>query len=107
MESREGFLWSPQTRYLPVRVPDPKVADSLRKIEHIPSEEIQNAMKLITYHSLSISPESLISETNRLFGHRRLGSKSKDQLHEVFRGLLERGELVQLEDKVALSKNGT
>jgi very-short-patch-repair endonuclease len=63
-----SFLWPPQTKDTPLRVPMQGVPESKRKPEYIPPEEIESAMKLIAQYALSISEDSLIAETAKIFG---------------------------------------
>lgn len=77
---RGDFLWPSYLKELSVRVPAEDEPDSLRGIDFIPPEEIQAAMILITKHAVGLSVESLLIETTRLFGFRRMGSNIRECL---------------------------
>jgi hypothetical protein len=86
------FLWPNDLLDVPVRVPVPGVPESLRQPEHVPPEEIENAMRLIAQYALSLSSESLIQETARVFGFTHVTEKTRGRLREVYNKLLrERG----------------
>jgi hypothetical protein len=82
------FLWPTDLQEVSVRVPVPSVPESKRIIEHIPPEEIENAIKLIAQYALGISVESLIVETAKVFGFNRAGEKSKKRIYEIYERLL-------------------
>jgi hypothetical protein len=83
-----NFLWPPELQDVPVRTPIPGVPESKRKPEYIPPEEIENSMKTIAQYALGISAESLITETEKVFGFNRLGEKSKKRFSDVYKRLL-------------------
>ena len=83
-----NFLWSPELQDVPVRTPIPGVPESKRKPEYIPPEEIENSMKTIAQYALGISADSLITETEKVFGFNRLGEKSKKRFSDVYKRLL-------------------
>jgi hypothetical protein len=89
-----NFLWSPEHQDVPVRVPVVGVPESKRKIEHIPPEEIENAMKAIAQYALGISPESLIAETVKVFGFIHTGEKSRQRFSDTYKRMLWEKKLV-------------
>ncbi len=82
------FLWPTNLQDIPVRVPVPSVPETKRAVEHIPPEEIANAMKLIAQYALGISVESLIVETAKVFGFTHGGEKSIERIDEIYKRLL-------------------
>ena len=80
---------------MPVRTPVPSIPDSMRLPEHIPPEEIENAMKLIVQYALSISAESLIVETGRVFGFSHAGEKVRERIREIYKKMLRERKLDQ------------
>jgi hypothetical protein len=85
---KDGFIWPANLEDAPVRIPVLGVPESKRIIEHIPPEEIENAMKLVAQYALGISPESLIVETSKVFGFNHTGGKIKEKIQEIYKKLL-------------------
>ncbi|MEM3880418.1 MAG: DUF3320 domain-containing protein [Candidatus Bathyarchaeia archaeon] len=96
------FLWPPNMQNVPVRVPAADIPESKRALEHIPPEEIANAMLLIAQYALSISVDSLIAETAKVFGFSRVTEKSRKRLYEIYRRLLLEKKLVCINNVVML-----
>ena len=88
MVVKGSFLWPPELQDVPAHVPVPGVPESKRKLEYIPPEEIENAMKLIAQYALGISAESLIAETAKVFGFSHTGEKSRKRFSDVYKRLL-------------------
>ncbi len=88
------FLWPPNLQNVPVRVPVVGVPESKRLLEHIPPEEIENAMKLIAQYALGISADSLIVETAKVFGFSHRGEKSRKRIYEIYKRLLLEKKLI-------------
>jgi len=82
------FLWPPDMREVPVRVPVADVPESKRALEHVPPEEIERAMQLIVQYALSISVDSLIAETAKVFGFSHVKEKSRQRLYDIYKKLL-------------------
>ena len=99
------FLWPPELQDVQTRVPVPGVPESKRKPEHIPPEEIENAMKTIAQYALGISSESLIVETAKVFGFSQSGEKSRKIFSDIYKRLLWEKKLVCDNDLVTLSLN--
>ena len=99
------FLWPPGLRDVGVRVPVSGEPFSFRRIEYIPPEEIEGAMRLVVHHAMSLSAESLLTETARIFGFDRTGSRITTRLLEIYKRLLEKGELVSHGGIVSLPKS--
>jgi hypothetical protein len=98
-----GFLWPPELQDVPARVPVPGVPESKRKLEHIPPEEIESAMKLIAQYALGISAESLIVETAKVFGFTRSGEKSRKRFSDIYKRLLWEKKLFCANDVVTVA----
>ncbi len=98
-----NFLWSPELQDAPARIPVPGVPESRRKPEHIPPEEIENAMKAIAQYALGISSESLIAETAKVFGFSRAGEKTRKRFSDIYRRLLWEKKLVCDNDLVSVA----
>ena len=88
------FLWPNEMVEVPVRVPVPGVPESKRVAEHIPPEEIENAMQLIAQCALSISVESLIAETAKVFHLKPLREKAKVKFRNVFAKMVRERRLI-------------
>ena len=56
-----SFLWPPELKETPIRVPVQGVPESKRKPEYIASEGVESAMKLVAWYTLGISEDSLIA----------------------------------------------
>lgn len=76
-----------------MRVPVDGVTESFRPIEHIPPEEVKEAMLIIIRHSFSIGVESLLIETARIFGFNRTGDNIRKELLKKLNEL-EEGDIV-------------
>ena len=66
-------------------------ADSSRKIEDIPREELLAAGRLVLGHSLSVSRDEFIKAIARVFGIKRAGSKVVQILEDVVQRLIADG----------------
>jgi hypothetical protein len=92
-----SFLWPPELKETPIRVPMPGIPESKRKAEYIAPEEVESAMRLVAKYALGISEDSLIAETAKVFG---INHSAEDK--EVFSEILKR--LVR--DRKLISKDG-
>ncbi len=98
-----SFLWPPEIQDVQARVPVPEFPESKRKPELIPPEEIENAMITVVQYALSISVESLIVETAKVFGFNQLGEKSRKRFSDVYKRLLWEKKLVCDNDLVTVA----
>jgi hypothetical protein len=98
-----NFLWPPELKEVQARVPVSGVPESKRKLEHIPPEEIENAMKTIAQYALGISAESLIFETAKVFGFNHTGEKSRKRFSDIYKRLLWEKKLVCDNDLVTVA----
>lgn len=97
------FLWPTDLQEVSVRLPVPSVPESKRILEHIPPEEIENAIKLIAQYALGISAESLIVETAKVFGFSHGGEKSRKRIYEIYKRLLWEKKLICTNDVVTVT----
>ncbi|WP_346355291.1 DUF3320 domain-containing protein [Azotosporobacter soli] len=103
IRERNGFLWPlPLPEQICVRVPIEGRPESQRKIEHIASEEICQAMQLILQEAIGISRESLIQETARLFGFQRSGEQVQARLEECLSYCLDNQTMVVTGESITL-----
>ncbi|TET71000.1 DUF3320 domain-containing protein, partial [Candidatus Bathyarchaeota archaeon] len=84
IDVRDGFLWPGDVKRVRVRAPVEGVKESFRPIEHIPPEEIRRAMLLVAGHSLGLREGSLLNETARLLGFKRMGANILTSLRSVY-----------------------
>ena len=96
------FLWPNDLTEASVRVPVPGVPESARLPEHIPPEEIETAMKLIVQHALSLSEESLVAETAKVFGFVHAGEKTRERIRDVYRKMVKDRKLILTEGSVTI-----
>ncbi|NLE05858.1 MAG: DUF3320 domain-containing protein, partial [Crenarchaeota archaeon] len=94
------FLWPIDLVEVPIRIPVANAPESKRLPEHIPPEEIENALKQIAQYSLGIGVESLITETSKVFGYTHCGDKIKQVITEAYQKLIRERELVNTNDIV-------
>jgi hypothetical protein len=96
------FLWPNDLPEAQARVPVPGIPETMRAPEHIPPEEIENAMRLITQYALSISSESLVTETARVFGFLHASEKTRETIRKVYNRLLRERKLTSANDVVTI-----
>lgn len=94
------FLWPPKLQSVPIRVPVRGAPKSKRKPEHIPPEEVESAMIMIAKYALSISNNSLIAETAKIFGINHSGEQAKTAFNEILARLVRERKLVCIDDVV-------
>lgn len=76
-----GFLWE-----LPRRTPEPRVpsdAETVRKIEDISPEEIEELMKMVLSKAYGLDQNDLISECAAVFGYERRGARINSIMNAV------------------------
>ena len=96
------FLWPNEPREVSVRFPTAGIPESMREPEHIPPEEMETAMLLIAQYALSISVDSLISETAKVFGFVQVREKIKARFLAVYQQLVREGKLLNEDDSVTV-----
>jgi very-short-patch-repair endonuclease len=94
-----SFLWPPTLKETPIRVPVQGMPETRRKAEWIAPEEVEAAMVLVARYSLSISEDSLIAETAKVFGLNH-SSDVKEVFSEIFKRLVRDRKLVLKDDVV-------
>ena len=97
-----SFLWPPELKETPIRVPVQGIPESKRKPEYIPPEEVESAMKLVTKYALSISADSLIDVTAKIFGLNHLGTGTKEVFSEILKRLVRERQLACKDDVVTV-----
>jgi hypothetical protein len=97
-----SFLWPPELKETPIRVPVQGIPESKRKPEYIPPEEVESAMKLVTKYALSISVDSLIDVTAKIFGLNHLGTGTKEVFSEILKRLVRERQLACKDDVVTV-----
>ncbi len=95
-----SFLWPPELKETPIRVPMQGVPESKRKPEYIPPEEVESAMKLVAQYALGISDDSLIAETAKVFGINHSGDDAKLLFSEMLKRLVRERKLICKDDGV-------
>ncbi len=96
-----SFLWPPTLKETPIRVPVQGIPESKRKAEYITPEEAEAAMKLVTQYALSISQDSLIAETAKVFGLNHSAEGAKEVFTEILKRLVRDRKLVLKDDVVS------
>jgi hypothetical protein len=95
-----SFLWPPELKETPIRVPVQGIPESKRKPEYIAPEEVESAMKLVAQYALGISEDSLIAETAKVFGVNHSGEGVKEVFSEILKRLVRDRKLVCKDDVV-------
>ncbi|MCL2134550.1 MAG: DUF3320 domain-containing protein [Candidatus Bathyarchaeota archaeon] len=98
-----SFLWPPQLKDVPIRTPIDGISETKRKLEHLPPEEIEAVMKLITQYALSISDVSLLAETAKVFGLTHSTDKSKEYFNEILKRLIRERKLSTKDGVITLA----
>jgi hypothetical protein len=77
------------------------IPESKRKAEYIAPEEVESAMKLVAQYALSISQDSLIAETAKVFGLNHSAEGVKEVFFEILKRLIRDRKLVCKDDVVS------
>ncbi|MBC8225245.1 DUF4011 domain-containing protein [Candidatus Bathyarchaeota archaeon] len=104
IEVRGDFLWPKGRDTVRVRAPVEGVDESFRPIEYVPPEEALTALTMVAEHSLGIREETLLNETARLLGFKRMGSNILEALRVVYLAALDSGAL-RVEHGLVVLKN--
>jgi len=96
-----NFLWPPTLKETPVRVPVKGIPESKRKAEYIAPEEVESAMMLVAQYALSISQDSLIAETAKVFGLNHSAEGVKEAFPEILKRLVRDRKLASKNDVVS------
>jgi len=105
IDVRGEFLWPPGLEKAKIRVPVEGVEESFRPVEWIPPEEVIKAMSMVVSHSLGIREETLLNETARLLGFKRMGPKIMDALKDAYEGARSAGMFSVREGLIVPRKN--
>jgi hypothetical protein len=89
-----SFLWPTNLKETPIRVPTQGLPESKRKPRYIAPEEVEAAMKQVAQYALSISEDSLINETAKVFGYNHGGDEAKTVFSDVLKRLLRERKLI-------------
>ncbi|WBA41269.1 DUF3320 domain-containing protein [Hymenobacter canadensis] len=93
---REGdFLWAPAMQHPALRDRSQLPAIS-RKLLYVAPEELALALRTVVEQSFALPREAVFLPAVRLLGFARLSEEMRQQLEPVLAGLLERGELVEV-----------
>ena len=103
IEMKGDFLWPKGIDSVRVRAPVDGVTESFRPIEYISPEEILKALTMVTGYSFGIRKETLLNETARLLGFKRMGPKILEALQLIYHRALNSGK-IGLEDKLVVLK---
>ncbi len=97
-----SFLWQPTLKDVQIRIPVDGIAETKRKLEHLPPEEVEAAMKIIAKYALGISDESIVVETAKVFGLTHSTDKSKEYFNDILKRLIRERKLA-IKDGVVTS----
>ena len=98
-----SFLWPPQLKEIPIRIPVQGIPETKRRPEYIAPEEVESAMKLVAKYALGISADSLIAETAKVFGLNHGGSDAKEVFGEILKRLVRDRKLVCKDDVITVA----
>jgi very-short-patch-repair endonuclease len=96
----EGFVTLTGFADLKVRIPAEE--STPRQIQHISSDEIGLAMKIIASHAIGISIGDLIDATVRTLGYARKGERVMSCMKKSFDNLVEDGCVKVIDNKVSV-----
>ncbi|MBY9013951.1 MAG: DUF3320 domain-containing protein, partial [Candidatus Lokiarchaeota archaeon] len=85
---RENFLWPKKPIKIIVRVPVSDIPETKRKPDHIPLEEIAEAIRLVVQYAIGISPESLLIETAKIFNFNPKTERIRIMILRVYKEML-------------------
>lgn len=102
---RSDFLWPQRTDFvLQVRQLDPDDETTIRKVEFIPREELELAIRHVVHDAISISDDQVLTQAARVFGFDRTGTNIRDRIEEILDQMIQRGVLVRKGDRISLSQ---
>jgi len=99
---RENFLWPKKPINIIVRVPVSDIPETKRKPDHIPLEEIAEAIRLVVQYAIGISPESLLIETAKIFNFNPKTDRIRIMILRVYKEMLSSEIIVCKKDVVTL-----
>ncbi|MBS7637464.1 hypothetical protein KEJ49_01025, partial [Candidatus Bathyarchaeota archaeon] len=101
---RGGFLWAKWPMEVRIRVPSQSLENSFRPLRFIPPEELRAAITLLAGYSIGVGRESLIKETARLFGFKKLTRTIREELDKILEGLIKEGTLTSIEGYITINR---
>ncbi len=91
---RQGdFLWPRNVNEVKPRRPDNGTA--LRRIEHVPPEELEGAALVVAYLAAGFAAEELVPEITRVLGYLRTGAQVEKAARRAVARLVKVGVLVE------------
>ena len=103
---RGKFLWPQRIDFtLQVRRPDPDDETTIRKIEFIPQEELELAIRSLVRDAISISDDQVLTQVMRVFGFDRTGANIRDRMERILGQMLQGGILVRKGERISLSQD--
>jgi hypothetical protein len=106
-ERRSKFLWPQRNDFtLQVRYPDPDDENTSRKVEFIPQEELELAIRNLVRDAISISDDQVLIQVARVFGFDRTGANIRERVEGILDQLIHREILVRRGDRVSLGQAG-
>ncbi len=100
---RNGFYWPKRNSKIKVRISNSPGTE--RKLEYICSEEIAEAMFVISGHSFGIKKSDLFVATARAFGFNRTGGHIVVAMETAFDLLIGTGRVDYIDEKVIIKPN--
>ena len=93
---REGdFLWAPAMQQAPLR--DRSLLPAIsRKLPFVAPEELARALQMAVEQGFALPREAVYLPAVRLLGFARLSEEMRQQLEPILAGLLQRGELLEV-----------
>ncbi|TGE05530.1 DUF3320 domain-containing protein [Hymenobacter fodinae] len=95
LRQQGNFLWDITMQQPPLRDRSSLPAIS-RKLAFVAPEELARALRTVVEQSFALPREAVFLPSVRLLGFSRLSDEMRQQLEPVLAGLLERGEVVEL-----------
>jgi hypothetical protein len=100
---RQGDFLLP-TDNAPVRPRRPADGAALRRIEHVPPQELEAAAIIVTRLAGGVGRDELIPEVGRVLGYLRTGTHAEKAARNAVTRLLKRGVLVERGGFLVLSE---
>ncbi|MCK5848655.1 MAG: DUF3320 domain-containing protein [Caldisericia bacterium] len=97
---KDDYYWWNDTKKIEVRIPYD--SGNVRTIDYIATEELAEAMIVITNESYGITDENLMLATAKVFGFGRAGAKITKAMEKAFQLLLETNKIALIEGKVSV-----
>ena len=98
MIDHNDFVWS-----LPQKKPEPRIpsdAETIRKIDDISTEEIEELMKIVISETYGLDQNGLLSECAAVFGYERRGAKINSMMNAVVEKMKNDGIIELIDEKI-------